>query len=83
VRTTVWLKGGEMASKKKHFGVFRADNNPAKREVNPGTSPNTKGLPPEDPETPQYPDHVPSAIQMGSTRYGKSVGTTTIVRKIV
>jgi len=24
-----------MVSKKEHFGVFRADNNPAKREVNP------------------------------------------------
>ena len=23
-----------MVSKKEHFGVFRADNNPAKREVN-------------------------------------------------
>jgi len=37
VRATVWLKGGEMASKKEHFGVFRADNNPAKREVNPAS----------------------------------------------
>jgi hypothetical protein len=31
---SLWLKGGEMASKKERFGVFRADNNPAKWEVN-------------------------------------------------
>jgi hypothetical protein len=41
----------------------------------------TKGLPSEDPDTPQYPDHVPSIIQMRSTRYGKSVGTATIATR--
>jgi hypothetical protein len=34
VRITTKLKGGEMVSKKEQFGVFRADNNPEKREVN-------------------------------------------------
>ena len=31
----MWLKRDEIVSEKECFGVFRADNYPAKREVNP------------------------------------------------